>query len=44
MLTGRFLAPGGASEDARDHDALPGHEVVDVIEKLPDDLVAGHER
>ncbi len=44
MLTRRLLAPCRASQDARDHDPLPGHEVADVIEELADDLVAGHER
>ncbi len=44
VLTGGLLAAGRAAEDARDHDALPGHEVADVVEELTDDLVAGHER
>ena len=44
MLTGRLLTSCRASEDAGDHDPLPGDEVADVIEELADDLVAGHER
>ena len=31
VLTRGLLAAGCASEDARDHDTLPRHEVADVI-------------
>ena len=44
MIAGRVLPACGASEDARDHDPLPGHEVADVVEELADHLVAGYER
>src|SRR5439155_8139032 len=39
-----FLATGFAAEDAAQHDALPGLQVLAVVQELPDHLVPRDER